>query len=91
MENSQATAELKNCKIENHFCLFRPLAQYQGSDKRQALSPGVTYIAWASSSNEVDSALLPLESDCKMSGVTDVRPMGCHTVQFNSVKFVIIR
>jgi len=35
MENSQATAELKNCKINNTSHLFRLLAQCLGSDKWQ--------------------------------------------------------
>jgi len=42
MANSRKPAELKNCKLENPSPLFRPLAQYLGSDKRLVLSPGVT-------------------------------------------------
>ena len=43
MTNSQTPAELKNCKLENSSFLFGPLAQYLGIDKRQVLSPCVTY------------------------------------------------
>jgi len=41
--NSRTPVELKNCKLENPSPLFRPLAQYLGSDKRRVLSPCVTY------------------------------------------------
>jgi len=44
MANSRTPAELKNCKLENLCPLFRPLAQYLGSDKRLVLSPCVTYV-----------------------------------------------
>jgi len=43
MANLQATTELKNCKIENHSCLFWPLAQILGIDKRWVLSLSVTF------------------------------------------------
>ena len=33
MANLQTPAELKNSKLENPYPLFRPLAQYLGSDK----------------------------------------------------------
>jgi len=39
MANSQTPAELKNCKLENPFPLFRALAQYLGSDKRRIWAP----------------------------------------------------
>ena len=53
MTNSQATAELENCKIENTSRLFLPLVQYPGSDKRRVLSHGVTIIicVWLLMSN----------------------------------------
>jgi len=38
--NSRTPAELKNCKLENPFLIFGPLAQYLGSDKRWVLSMG---------------------------------------------------
>src|SRR6218665_1610149 len=44
MANSQTPAELKNCKLENPSPLFRPLAQYLGSDRQRVLSPSITYI-----------------------------------------------
>jgi len=44
MVNSRTPAELKNCKLEDPFALFRPLAQYLGSDKRLVLSPCVTFL-----------------------------------------------
>src|SRR6218665_2680878 len=43
MANSRTPAELKNGKLEHSPPLFRPLAQYLGSDKRRGLSPCVTY------------------------------------------------
>src|SRR6218665_1930078 len=42
MANSRTHAELKNCKLESPSPLFRPLAQYLGSDKQRVLSPCVT-------------------------------------------------
>ena len=44
MANSRTPVELKNCKLENPSLLFGPLAQYLGRDKRQALSPCVTFV-----------------------------------------------
>jgi len=44
MANSRTPDELKNYKLENASLLFRPLAQYLGSDKRWVLSSCVTFI-----------------------------------------------
>jgi len=43
MANSRTPAEFKNSKFENPSPLFRPLAQYLGSDKRRVLTPCVTF------------------------------------------------
>ena len=42
MANSQATAELKNCKIENPSRLFCPLKQHIGSNTQRVWNPHVT-------------------------------------------------
>jgi len=49
----QATADLKNYKIENLSCLFRPLAQYPGYDKRWVWSRGITNSVKRSYINEI--------------------------------------
>jgi len=46
MTNSQATADLKKCKIKNMSCLFRPLAQCLESEKQCVLSTGITNMWW---------------------------------------------
>jgi len=48
MSNLRTPAELKNCKFENPYPLFRPLAQYLESDKRRVLRPCVTYVSASS-------------------------------------------
>ena len=42
--NSWTPAKLKNCKLENPSLLFRPLAQYLGSNKQQVLSLCITIV-----------------------------------------------
>jgi len=44
MANLRTPAEFKNCKLENPSLLFWLLAQYLGSDKRQVLSPCITFM-----------------------------------------------
>src|SRR6218665_2767960 len=87
MTNSQATAEVKNCKIENLYCLFRPLAQYLGSDKRQVLSAGVTWDSVPPKAVRGTNKLIPPGPKIpveRIRGTKQINPPSCKQIRGGS-------
>src|SRR6218665_801167 len=85
MINSRTPAELKNCKLENPSLLFRPLAQYLGSDKRRVLSPCVTYFIYTSFQLQMSSGKMLYKRNfmrtqtLKVSG--NITCVACHRIK----------